>query len=945
MLLELARVGLGDLAAYERCGGDGVGTDAYEVVRDGWPRYVELLGHEDAEVRLAAGYLLAFLVEPAARTLPALRRAAGSGEEETRAGLLIAAARLGASRDGLAGWGGPGFPGNPMGLDAAARAGSPLMRGSIALGQTFVLSPYLGRVRPEVGEALAGLKGLTAGPWGGGDLGALAADVLASLWVEGEDTSHSVRFAFAAGSGAGEPSDDPGRDADPGAACGEDVVADVGEDADLGNGTDLGEDADFGEDEVDDPYTQRRPDRAAPLVDLVGLHDVPWSSLEHAYGPATGVPGMLASLSSPEPADRSWAIEALEACIHHQGGVFSASTAAVPFLVELAGCDGTDRPAVADRHGILVLLAGLAVHQPTQCLVDGARRWQSEAFEAVAAGGPTYVRLLADPDPLVRTAAAYVMSFVEPPAEGALAGLRAALAAETDRRARSSLLLAIGYVSRYLASTDDRDLLAGYLTDPCQLIRVSAAAGLYQLSGQSAAGTGRSALEVLDEGRRTARPVCGFWPWHDGSPNAIGADLREVAELVRVSAKTLPELLADLDAATARGDEEAGRAAADKALWMLFDDNRHDVDHPWLPTELDAARHTVLEYYAAVTKPDPMADWSSMPYWYEAGDLGLPDNHEATRRLLGVVAGPVDQPVEVDGADRPVWALIYGALVGTTPAVTVHTALSTVPAGRLVEIVEDALAAPYRLHQQRRHVNYGIPGGPEAANDYTSRFILLVAGLLTDAGDAGLAWARRTAARQRESGKDRDVVRSLVAAVVLCREATASGRTFDAADLVLLALDQPPASTYLAALREALRQLPEHHREQLVGDQLLYGYVAHRDPRGEIRRWDNRAGWDLVDLLPPATAAERVLAAIQEWERHRAAGDDPDAGPLVGTVTSSIHTRPPPDEPFPRDRATEILAGCGAAAVTAIDAALTTTRVTDRALLEHARNLAAQTTR
>jgi HEAT repeat protein len=947
VLLELARVGLGDLAVYERCGGDGVGTDAYEVVRDGWPRYLALLDHDDAEVRLAAGYLLAFLIEPAAQTLPGLRRAAGSGAwaaagdgqgagsggpaagskpERVSAGLLLAAARLEAcvaAPDVVAG---PGSPRNALTLDAVTAEASPLIRGVIALGRTFALPPFGRHVRREVAQALSGLAGRSAGPWGGGDLGELAGGVLASVWVD-DDASHSRTFAGDLGDESDESGDASGCD-----ASGSDESGSV-----AGEG-------DFGEDDVDDPYTRNRPNLAAPSVKLTGLHEVAWGSLEHAYGPAGGVPGMLESLSSPAEEDRAWALDALEACIHHQGSVFSASSAAVPFLIELAGCDGVGRPAVADRHGILVLLAGLAVHQPSSCLVEGARRWQSEAFAAVAGGGATYVRLLADPDPRVRTGAAFVLSFVEPPAPDALAALRSALAVEPDRRARSSLLLATGYLSRYLARDDDRAVLTGYLDDPCRLIRVSAAVGLYQLCGLSAADTGRAALDVLDEARRNARPVHGFWPWHDGSSVAHGGDLREVVELVRVSAKTLPELLADLEAATSDGDRGAAQATADKALWMLFDDDAHDADHPWLPSELDTARRTVLEYFLAVTEPDSgsATTRTSMPYWYEAADLGLPGDLESTRRLLGTVTGPLDRQVVAAGAGLPVWAVVYGVLVGTLPPDVLHAALAELTASTRVDIVQDALTAPYWLHQQRRHIGYGTPGGPETANDYTSRFILLIADVLVDVGEAGLVWARDAAAEQRTRGKDRDVVRSLVAALVLARAAAARGATLDAEDLPLLALDQPPAGTYLQALRAVMGLLPEPHREHLLTDQLLYGYVAYRDPRGVVRRWRNQDGWDLVDLLPPTTTAERVLAAVQEWERHHAAGDDPGAVPLIGTVTSSDDDEPPPDEPFPHERAIEVLGRCGACAVAAIDAALAGGRITDRALLEQARTLAEQ---
>lgn len=68
---------------------------------------------------------------------------------------------------------------------------------------------------------------------------------------------------------------------------------------------------------------------------LEGLDAVDWSSLSHAHGPATDVPQLLRSLLSKDTDVRLEACAELHERIWHQGTVYSASAAVVPFLFEL----------------------------------------------------------------------------------------------------------------------------------------------------------------------------------------------------------------------------------------------------------------------------------------------------------------------------------------------------------------------------------------------------------------------------------------------------------------------------------------------------------------------------------------------------------------------------------------------------------------------------------
>lgn len=60
---------------------------------------------------------------------------------------------------------------------------------------------------------------------------------------------------------------------------------------------------------------------------------VDWSTLKHAYGNASDVPALLASLS-PDPPSDVW--HELWSRLYHQGSVYSASFAAVPVMADIA---------------------------------------------------------------------------------------------------------------------------------------------------------------------------------------------------------------------------------------------------------------------------------------------------------------------------------------------------------------------------------------------------------------------------------------------------------------------------------------------------------------------------------------------------------------------------------------------------------------------------------
>ncbi|MEU4741878.1 HEAT repeat domain-containing protein [Actinosynnema sp. NPDC023658] len=188
-----------------------------------------------------------------------------------------------------------------------------------------------------------------------------------------------------------------------------------------------------------------------------------WDRLEHAYGPATDVPGLVAQVRDPVTAPA--AIGELNANVYHNGdAVYSAAPALLPHLLDLAEDPAvTVRPAVVDTIGDLAHAAATA--EPHAVHEDWPRAW--------AAAVPRLLRLLMDPDVEVRRVVTFPLA--QALGHDVWPHLRDRFAAEPDRAARLGLVVA----TAHHADPAARDWLTGLLAD--RTVHLAAAVGLRRL--------------------------------------------------------------------------------------------------------------------------------------------------------------------------------------------------------------------------------------------------------------------------------------------------------------------------------------------------------------------------------------------------------------------------------------------------------------------------------
>ena len=119
------------------------------------------------------------------------------------------------------------------------------------------------------------------------------------------------------------------------------------------------------------------PDSIPPVPALDGLEEVDWASLHDAYGPATKVPARLRALVSGTYEHQACACQDLLQTIWHQGTVYSATAAVIPFLYNLLEQEGFHDH---EKTMAAMILATIAEGRPAFVHCENnpseAARWQ-----------------------------------------------------------------------------------------------------------------------------------------------------------------------------------------------------------------------------------------------------------------------------------------------------------------------------------------------------------------------------------------------------------------------------------------------------------------------------------------------------------------------------------------------------------------------------------------
>jgi hypothetical protein len=210
------------------------------------------------------------------------------------------------------------------------------------------------------------------------------------------------------------------------------------------------------------------------------IDDVAWDQVEHAFGPATEVPGWLRGLRAP--AHTAECLGGLYGYIAHQGSRYTATAAAIPYLID-AALD----PATPDRAGIVYLIQHCAVGFTQDRLdwryqrdrqADGPER---AAWDAVVAGHARLRALLDDPDHAAAAAALMALAWTGDASSPVLDAIRDSVRSPDSPRACDGWLAAVtlGQLPEGVAPPDA-------LAAPGTVARYGQAAAALRFAGLSA---------------------------------------------------------------------------------------------------------------------------------------------------------------------------------------------------------------------------------------------------------------------------------------------------------------------------------------------------------------------------------------------------------------------------------------------------------------------------
>ncbi|HEY8075427.1 MAG TPA: hypothetical protein VIF62_14985 [Labilithrix sp.] len=344
---------------------------------------------------------------------------------------------------------------------------------------------------------------------------------------------------------------------------------------------------------------------------LATLDDVEWEDLEHAHGSAEDVPVFLRNLLATLPGMRAEAQSWLEERL--RGPVYSASIAAVPFLVELAR-----EPKTPERAWIVRFLADVALGWADDYVVAGVDPDSfGAAYEAVEDEVDALCSLLEDTDADVRTAAAMTLAFFPRRAERVREAMRAALGRESSVAATASLLLGLAHVDVSAAAP----LAAERLDAPMPL-------GLAAATALSFTADPRALPALASALARPLEPWSGF-PWRGGdvASLALSTLARHQAHAEDAAAIALAVIESVDDESSARAVQLA-RAAVGPLLALV-------------------ARGASFRRFglALATRPELLSE----ALFRAMGEQGLPADLASLRGELGLAV--VDPLAEIRGAN------------------------------------------------------------------------------------------------------------------------------------------------------------------------------------------------------------------------------------------------------------------------------------------------------
>jgi hypothetical protein len=614
------------------------------------------------------------------------------------------------------------------------------------------------------------------------------------------------------------------------------------------------------------PYMLERPRASGEsLVVLEGLDAVDWRSLEDAYGHGGAMPTFLRALASRDEGQRAWALDALFGGINHQGGTFSASVAALPFLVELA-CT----PATRDRQGIVRLLIGLATGEPEWALLEHAH--PTLCLEPLAAHVPRLAEILADDDCMLRALGVHLLGHLESAATAVVPALASRLEQEEDPYLRASLAMALARATRRSSTKAHLEVAARAVAAVAKESSLGAAVAAIAPFYERATLTEdeRRALAALEESGAQAHPS---YAWNRG-------------QLAAHAHRVLRETMSDAEAVEAV--ERGARDCEAKAHALLFPRSAWRGDDLFLPEDCS---ELALRFLRACLKH------SQAYYEPRWRDAGLPTSELWLARFVGEAPpGPLERRALVRRGEAgvrapraaeppqhdvtwPLWKILHATTTGLLPVSEWRRVADGLDDDALVAVFDEATAwNRYNLANIRSATDQLDPASVARATAHRDRFYRALLDALPERRGTIATLRERAQTLLGEGAPNRTFLERTLTFAALGLEAAHEGTTLDAR-FCLLAAPGPfgwsPAMTLTGPLRWGLASLPVEARFAWFRGLRLVTLRRIEDARGVRHTASMHTGWEFLDLVPTDETEALLAEALVLVARHESGEVDP----------------------------------------------------------------------
>jgi hypothetical protein len=382
---------------------------------------------------------------------------------------------------------------------------------------------------------------------------------------------------------------------------------------------------------------------------LENLERIEWSALEDAYGPSTRTPGLIRALTSTWKWKREKALYDLYSNINHQGTIYAASVAAVPFLLEIV-----ESNEVEDRSPALQLLQGISTgtsyHETHaslifyreksktpewQAMVAEEKGWAAEIHKRISAGVAAIVGVLRTGRTEERVAAGSLLATLSDNAAAQEALLAAA--ADPEPKVSAAAITAIGFQDDVAVGT----LQQCFDRAQNELVRTVAA---IQILGHADGKPPAAAVEQLMKHLRTPQP--DLRKAYEALPD-VGAFLGDVAKALAGAPRDAIEAAFPLVYEQVKGSPYPLNESENFGLLLLAAMLKPPVDHNWVASEMTQQQRQTIRLIAdrAWRIERGVRTWNGNVVDL-FGRIGLPAKREGIFELLAGTPEGVQTPQE-----------------------------------------------------------------------------------------------------------------------------------------------------------------------------------------------------------------------------------------------------------------------------------------------------------